>query len=151
MHCRNGHFNNPEGRLCYLCGDNMQNQSIAIGPDGEIGVLGTRPPVGILTLDDGSIYQLSDDLVLGRDPQPDGNLAAIVDDRSVSRNHLRIHLHGWEVLVEDLQSSNGSHVLPPGGSSYQRLAPGTPVPMRSGTVLAFGQRWASFEATAAAG
>ncbi|MCD9624828.1 FHA domain-containing protein [Rhabdothermincola sp. EGI L10124] len=129
----------------------MQNQSIAIGRDGEIGVLGTRPPLGIVTLDDGSIYQLSDDLVLGRDPQPDGHLVAIVDDRSVSRNHLRIHLDGWEVMVEDLGSSNGSHLLAPGASTYTRLSPHVTVPVVSGTVMAFGQRWASFEATAAAG
>lgn len=154
LRCRNGHHNHPEARLCSLCGDAMQNVSIFVGRDGVLGELGERPPLGIITLDDGQAYQIGHDVtVLGRSPVADGpNEFAVPfpDDDTMSRAHLVIELQGWKVFVRDLGSSNGTGVRFPDSDTYVRLEPDRPYPLPSDTVLVFGRRWCTFTATSAA-
>lgn len=55
----------------------------------------------------GEIYRLgADDLTIGRD---EGNFV-LLDDVGVSRNHARIAFDGRSVIVEDLESKNGTFV-----------------------------------------
>jgi transcriptional regulator with PAS, ATPase and Fis domain len=58
-----------------------------------------------------------------------------VDDASVSRLHVRIHLGGDVLRVEDLGSANGSRI---GG---QKLPPNTPTILPPGQVLEIGSSW----------
>ena len=49
-------------QFCTLCGINMVQQTPAL-------VDGPRPPLGLLVLDDGSVFQLEQDYVIGRQPE----------------------------------------------------------------------------------
>ena len=115
VYCKNGHFDDPEALFCAICGISMNQQTLVPRP-------GERPPLGVLLLDDGSVFQLDSDYVVGREPSLDGSVAAgkarplrVADDSGiVSRVHARVHLDGWRVLVTDLGSANGTRVLLPG-------------------------------------
>lgn len=153
LRCRNGHHNHPEARLCSLCGDAMQNVSIFVGRDGVLGELGERPPLGILTLDDGQAYQIGHDTVIGRSPSRDDASTMVIEfpeDDTMSRAHLAIDLDGWNVFVRDLGSSNGTGARFPDSETYLRLEPHQAYPLPTTTVLVFGRRWCTFTATSAA-
>jgi hypothetical protein len=139
VYCKNGHFNDPRGLFCAVCGINMVQQT-------PILAKGPRPPLGVLLLDDGSAYQLDDDYMLGRDPTHDddvrsGRLRGIVlhdDSKSVSRAHARIELLQWDVVVIDNSSANGTYVAADSDSTWTPLAPGAPHVLQSGSRLRLG-------------
>jgi hypothetical protein len=124
VYCKNGHFDDPEARFCAICGISMNQQTLVRKP-------GPRPPLGVLAFDDGSIFQLDTDYVIGRDPALSPEVAAgharplcVTDDAGiVSRAHAALQLDGWRVLVKDLGSANGTRIRPHGGQSDEPLAP----------------------------
>src|SRR4029450_13387146 len=79
-------------------------------------VEGIRPPLGVLTFDDGEAYALTGDVIVGREPAVDdlvvtggGRAVRIADDdRTISRAHALIRLVGWDVFLEDRGSANGT-------------------------------------------
>jgi pSer/pThr/pTyr-binding forkhead associated (FHA) protein len=107
----------------------------------------------VLVLDDGSIFTLQTDYVVGRDPSRDERVLAgtarplRLDDPQglISRAHFQIHLEGWQVQVIDLGSANGTGVFAPGDSAWQATPRLTPVTIRPGTQIGFGQRQLRFE------
>ena len=147
VYCKNGHFDDPEARFCAICGISMNQQTLIPGP-------GERPPLGVMLLDDGSVFQLDGDYVLGREPTLESSVAEggakplRISDESgvVSRVHARVHLDGWRVLVTDLGSANGTRVLlagqqPPG----QEIAPQVPVVLTAGSQVDLGGRGFRYE------
>jgi FHA domain len=132
--CPAGHVNSPREVTCRLCG-------AALPPDP---VIVARPVLGVLRLSTGDVVTLDRDVVLGRHP-PDDFTGANGEGRPhmvrlpspdgvISRTHLRVTLSGWQVLVTDLNSTNGTRVTLP-GSDPEQLPPGIPVPIRAGTVV----------------
>ena len=125
VYCKNGHFDDPSARYCAICGISMAQQTL-------LPRLGPRPPLGVLVLDDGSIFSLDTDYVIGRSPLREPDVAAgnarplrIEDPNGVlSRAHARIRLDGWQVQVVDLGSANGTRVwgraTPRGAGSRRR-------------------------------
>jgi hypothetical protein len=111
VYCKNGHFDDPAARFCAVCGISMNQQTLVPKP-------GPRPPLGVLAFDDGSIFQLDSDYVIGREPTLNASVAAgkarplcVVDDAGiVSRAHAALQLDGWRVLVTDLGSANGTRI-----------------------------------------
>ncbi|MCL2090638.1 MAG: FHA domain-containing protein [Micrococcales bacterium] len=90
-------------------------------------------PTAQLVLNTGLIVALDRPVLLGRAPQ-----AARVSSREmprlvavpspqqdISRTHAEVRMDGDDVLVTDLDSTNGVHVLRPGGGA-RRLRPGEP-------------------------
>ncbi len=79
---------------------------------------GRRPPLGLLVLDIGSTFVLDDNYLLGRNPEVDeavirSRLRPIrLDDDSgtLSRVHAEIRLEGWDVLLIDRGSANGTYI-----------------------------------------
>lgn len=145
VYCKNGHFNDPRGLFCAVCGINMVQQTPVLTE-------GSRPPLGVLLLDDGSAFQLDDDYVLGREPTHDddvrsGRLRGIVlhdDAKYVSRAHARIELRQWDVVLIDNSSANGTYVAAEGENSWTPLAPGTPHVLSSGSRFRLGSRTLAF-------
>lgn len=143
--CKNGHFNDPRGLFCAVCGINMVQQTPVLTD-------GPRPPLGVLLLDDGSAFQLDDDYVLGREPTHDddvraGRLRGIVlndEAKSVSRAHARIELRQWDVVLIDNGSANGTYVAAEDDNSWVPLAPGAPHVLRSGSRVRLGSRTLAF-------
>jgi hypothetical protein len=139
VHCKNGHFNDPEARYCAVCG-------IGMGQLTKIRQKGKRPPLGVLILSDGSVCQLDADYVIGREPTLD---TAVADGRArplrltgasgvVSRIHARVELDGWQVFISDLNSANGTQVLLPGERNPTSLQPGVRTPLMAGAQIRLG-------------
>jgi hypothetical protein len=139
VYCKNGHFDDPEARFCAVCGISMNQQTLARKP-------GPRPPLGVLAFDDGSIFQLDTNYVIGRDPALSPEVAAgharplcVTDDAGiVSRAHAALQLDGWRVLVKDLGSANGTRIRPHGAESDEQLAPHVPAELTPGSHVDLG-------------
>ncbi len=133
--CRAGHFGDPEETSCRTCG--------AARESGSERVTQPRPPLGVLVTDDGSVFTLTGDYVLGRDPGRapavlSGAAAPLVlrdEEHSTSRVHARLTLSGWTVRVSDGGSANGTFVSRSGPAG-----PWTPVDTGTGTRLYPGDR-----------
>lgn len=104
--------------------------------------------VTTLRMPDGALESIGHEVVLGRAPsvsQVSGvRLPRLVTigagDPDISRNHLRVALEGGTVVVTDLHSRNGTHVVAPGKSPV-KLRAGEPTPVLAGTVLDLGGGW----------
>ena len=145
VYCKNGHFGDPNARSCVVCG-------VSRGRRGPAPQPGPRPPLGALVLDDDSALELSVDFVVGREPALDPSVAAgeahplVIADAAVSRVHARVHLDGWQVLLIDLGSVNGTRIRLPGKRSEQALEPNVPVQLQSGTRVLVGTQGFQYEA-----
>jgi hypothetical protein len=142
--CARGHLNDPRSHFCVLCGIRMNERT------GEL-VYGARPPLGLLVFDDGATYTVDAEYLVGRMPDVDervrnGSLRSIViEDRSgaISRVHAEVRVDGWDVLLVDSKSRNGTHVAEPGTAAWKpvpvgrshRLTPGTRVRLGGRTFL----------------
>lgn len=145
IRCSRGHLNGPETWLCAVCG-------IRIDPPTCTLVEGERPPMGWLLLDNGYTYQLHENIVLGREPEPDAGAerpVRVTDDTGLmSRCHAAIRLSGWTVTVVDLGSSNGTHVSGPDTHGQEvRLVPHQPHRILSGSRVRMGGRSFIYETT----
>ncbi|MGZ4804321.1 MAG: FHA domain-containing protein [Acidimicrobiia bacterium] len=144
--CPRGHFNHPEARFCVSCGIDFNQQ-------GRNLVSGVRPPLGLLVIDDGSAFTLDADYVIGREPDDAAEVVSgaarplvLVDaERSVSRIHAVLTLSGWEVVVTDRGSANGTYVLVPGAADWVRLGANQSAPLGPGARVAVGRRTFLFE------
>ncbi len=143
--CGVGHVNRVDAPYCSACGRRLQ---------GTVNlVTGPRPSLGTLIFDDGSAFGLEHGYVIGREPGGDAAVrsgvahALPLDDpeRAVSRVHAEIRLDGWDTLIVDRGSANGTHVAVPGGSAWQRLAPDVPVVLADGWSVAIGRRTFVFQ------
>ena len=144
--CSRNHHNDPRVSFCSVCGIRM---------DQRTGVLvdGRRPPLGLLVLDIGSTFVLDDNYLLGRNPEVDEGVISSrlrpirLDDDSgtLSRVHAEIRLEGWDVLLIDRGSANGTHVATSGQSGWSRLAPDRPIVLTPGTHVRIGRRVFTFE------
>ena len=139
VYCKNGHFNDPEGRYCAVCGISMAQLT-------KIRQKGKRPPLGVLVLGDGSVCQLDADYVIGREPTLDSAVAngqarplrLMGASGVVSRTHARVELDGWQVFISDLNSANGTQVLLPGERNPINVQPGTRTPLVPGAQIRLG-------------
>jgi hypothetical protein len=143
--CGVGHVNRIDAPYCSSCGRRLQGTvSLVSGP---------RPSLGTLIFDDGSAFGLDHGYVIGREPTidpavRDGTahpLALDDPERAISRVHAEIRLDGWDTLVVDRGSANGTHVAVPGESSWQRLTPDMPVVLGDGWSVAVGRRTFVFQ------
>jgi hypothetical protein len=140
VYCKNGHFDDPEARYCAVCGISMAQLTKAPRK-------GKRPPLGVLVLDDGSVFQLDADYVIGREPSLDSSVAdgsarplRLTDAEGlVSRIHARVELDGWQVYISDLESANGTYVQLPGEPEGQLLTPRVRTPLIAGTHVRVGR------------
>ena len=101
-----------------------------------------------LRMPDGAIEPIGYDIVLGRAPsvsQVSGaRLPRLVTigagDPDISRSHVRIAVEGDTVVITDLHSRNGTHVVAPGKAPV-KLRAGEPTPVLSDTVVDLGGGW----------
>jgi len=142
--CENGHLNDPRSPSCREC---------AAPIDERVGglVAGPRPPLGRLVFDDGAAHVVDGGYLVGGRPDTDERVRAgelrpiVVDDESVAQAHAEIRVSGWDVMVVDAGSHNGTYVsgpdegrwtpLPPRRS--RRLLPGTRVRLGDGRTFVF--------------
>jgi hypothetical protein len=147
VYCPRQHLNDPRSTTCRACGLPVS----AGAPHAE----GARPPLGRLTWDNGEVDYLPGAVLIGRDVALDGAIAAgelaplvpTGHNDSMSRVHAELRASGWDVVVIDRGSTNGTFVWDGPSRAWQRLSPGEAHVLQAGAVLAFGERTATFEPT----
>ena len=145
VYCKNRHFNDPRQLFCAVCGINMVQQTPVL-------VEGLRPPLGVIVLDDGAVFQLDSDYLIGRDPAADERVRSeevrsiSVQDQSnqISRVHARIELRGWDPVLIDNDSTNGTFVNPPKTADWIQLPSGGEHVLTQGTRVRIGHRTLAF-------
>lgn len=129
--CRDGHPNPPERQDCVVCAAPLENGSL---------VRVSRTRMGMMSIAGQSDVAIEGDVLIGRSPRgaiaestrvPD--LVSVTDPSGdVSRTHARVFVEGWTVLIEDLNSTNGTVLVSSSGSV--QLRPGEPVIVSDGDV-----------------
>lgn len=143
VECSRNHFNNPVASYCQVCGISMVHLTRRLVP-------GPRPTLGFVVFGDGATYALDRSYLLGRQPKPgfQGSLhALVVQDvqHSVSREHARIDLDGWDVTYTDLGSTNGSFLWNSVQQRWLKLDPKVPCVLASGDSVSVGRASFTFE------
>jgi hypothetical protein len=131
--CPSGHPNPPDARACRYCG-----QPIAPAPPVQL----PRPVLGMLRFSTGAFVPLIGPLVIGRSPtadaeggHPDRELVRIASPGArISRSHLAVAIDGWDVLVTDLHTGNGTTLVTP-GQGPRHLEPGETVALPVGSTI----------------
>ena len=149
--CARGHLNDPRALFCVLCGIRMNERTGVL-------VVGARPPLGMIVFDDGATYTVDAEYLVGRMPEADprvrsGALKSIViEDRTgaVSRVHAEIRVNGWDVLLSDSGSRNGTFVAGASETGWTPLAPGRGRRLVPGTRVRIGGRSFVFESPSGA-
>lgn len=117
---------------------------------GQAGVedatISKIPPGSVkLTFDDGTVRYVRTSIVIGRDPVPDAEhpgaqrVPVRDPDRTISKTHAVLTVHGDSVVVQDLNSTNGTVVVAPNGERSTAL-PGAPIWAGAGSTVEFGER-----------
>ena len=144
--CSRGHLNDPRSHFCVLCGIRMNERTGVL-------VIGSRPPLGLLVFDDGATYTVDAEYLVGRMPESDdrvrsGTLRSIVvEDRSgaVSRVHAEVRVDGWDVVLVDSGSRNGTFVAAAGDPAWSPVPPGRSHRLVPGMRVRMGGRTFVFE------
>jgi hypothetical protein len=146
--CENGHLNDPRLPTCRQCGATIDERAGGL-------VVGPRPTLGLLVFDDGTAHVVDGGYLVGRMPEVDdrvrsGELRPIVlEDRagSVSRVHAEIRVSGWDVVVVDTGSRNGTYVCGPDENAWTELPPRRSRRLQPGARVRLGARVFVFESS----
>lgn len=146
IRCSREHFNNPRAAYCQVCGISMVHITHYLVP-------GPRPTLGFLVFDDGATFALDRSYCVGREPviDPERGLAPLVlpDDRhSVSRSHAELVLDGWDLVIRDLGSTNGTFIWSDQHQQWTQVVQDHPVIVEPGTSVAIGRKVFVYEAVA---
>ncbi|HEX6359202.1 FHA domain-containing protein [Actinophytocola sp.] len=127
VRCATGHLNAVGADRCRVCGDAVVSQE---------PFQTTRPRLGLLVLStDPEPIPLDRGVVFGRAPTGQGDVDRIALHRpDISANHVEVRLSGWQVLVVDLGSTNGTLMATPDGHT-SALVPRVPVEIQHGTEI----------------
>ncbi|NYJ02304.1 hypothetical protein HNR19_003002 [Nocardioides thalensis] len=138
--------------------DDLDDESFEPLPivDDSSQVARAREPLGVVVLDDGSVYQLDVPYLLGRDPASDERvrsgafraLPVIDTSNQVSRVHARVELRGPDAVLVDNVSTNGTYVHVPQTDDWMRMPPGGELVLVHGTRVRIGHRTLAFDAKA---
>ena len=134
--CRNGHANPPNSISCRVCGSPLARKV----PQFVAG-----PILAVLRASDGSTVEVDRPVLIGRAPSADRSssrsarlMTVASPNYDISRTHLEVAPQDWQVVVTDLNSTNGTVLVRPGAVDRQQLAPGEPVLAQLGSVIELG-------------
>jgi hypothetical protein len=134
--CQQGHVNPPSSTNCRVCGSPLASQARQFVPG---------PVVAVLRASDGSTAELDRPVLIGRAPSGDRSgsraprlMTVPSPNYDISRTHLEVAPEDWQIVVTDLNSTNGTVLVRPGAVDRQQLAPGEPVHVQLGSVMEIG-------------
>jgi hypothetical protein len=132
--CAGHHPNPPHESICRVCHLPLSSAPVVIA----------RPVLATLRFSTGTAVALDRPALIGRNPKVEGTMTSEIPNlikldvgQGLSRTHASIKLAGWQVLLEDLNSANGTIVTLP-GRAPRRLHSGEPVLLEIGTHVDFG-------------
>lgn len=110
----------------------------------DVGEPHGRAPLGVMVFSTGERVVVDRSMVLGRNPHAmdgHGSDAAMrrvkLSSPGVSRQHAIVRVDRWHASIDDLGSSNGTWVEPPGGP-VTTVRPGHPVDLVPGAIVDLG-------------
>ena len=129
--CPYGHANPPGATRCSDCGVRVTETEPHPVP---------QPALATLRVSDGTELALDRLVRVGRAPVGPGDrdvrlLTVPSPSQDISRTHLEIVPDGWQIMVRDLNSTNGTVLAGPDGGERRPLPPGESVPVDLGSVL----------------
>ncbi|HEX6757017.1 MAG TPA: FHA domain-containing protein [Propionibacteriaceae bacterium] len=134
--CEHGHANPPSSTSCRVCGSSLGSRARQFVPG---------PVLAVLRVSDGSSAELDRPVLIGRAPSRDRQssrahrlLTVPSPNHDISRTHLEVAPEDWQIVVTDLNSTNGTILVRPGAGDRQQLAPGDPVHVQLGSVMELG-------------
>jgi len=134
--CPQGHSNPPSASTCRICAE-----PVAAQPPRPL----SRPTLARLRASDGSVVPLDRPVLIGRAPTENaapGVLPRLLTVPSphhdISRTHLLVVPDGWDLMVTDLHSTNGTIIVRPPQGQRELLRPDLPTPVPIGTRLELG-------------
>jgi hypothetical protein len=134
--CPYGHANAENATMCRVCGSPIAPQGPRMLP---------RPALAILRASDGTATAVDRTVLVGRAPSGDRSgapsprlMTVPSPGQDISRTHVEISPDGWQIAVTDLQSTNGTVLIPPGGGDRHQLPAGEKVTVPLGSVLELG-------------
>lgn len=138
VRCPRGHANPPGAPACRVCAAPIPPQPPAQLP---------RPVLARLRASDGSTVELDRAVLIGRAPtesRSDAVLPRLMalnsPGQDISRTHVQVAPDGWQVVVTDLHSTNGTYLMSSASTGTQQLLqPGRPTPVPLGSVLELGE------------
>jgi hypothetical protein len=134
--CPNGHASPPNSTSCRVCGSAVGTQSPQlVGP----------PVLAVLRASDGTSAEVDRPVLIGRAPSGDRSrsrtprlMTVPSPNHDISRTHLEVTPDDWQIVVTDLNSTNGTILVRPGGTDRLELAPGESVHVPVGSVMELG-------------
>lgn len=134
--CQHGHANPPSSTRCRICGSPLASQA----PQFVSG-----PVLAVLRASDGSTAEVDRPVLIGRAPsgdrwgiRPPRLMTVSSPNHDISRTHVEVAPADWQIVVTDLNSTNGTVLVRPGAADRQQLTPGEPVPVQLGSVVELG-------------
>jgi hypothetical protein len=134
--CRQGHANPPSSMSCRVCGSPLGSRTPQFVPG---------PVMAVLRASDGSTAELDRPVLIGRAPSADPSdsrvsrlMSVPSPNHDISRTHVEVVAEDWQIVVTDLNSTNGTVLVRPGAVDRQQLSPGEPVTVRLGSVIELG-------------
>jgi hypothetical protein len=132
--CAAQHPNPPQQSVCRVCDLPLTTPPVVV----------SRPVLAALHFSTGLTVRLDGPTLIGRNPKLEGTLTSEIPrlvkldvGQGLSRTHASVRLAGWHVLLEDLNSANGTIVTLP-GRAPQRLHAGEPIQLELGAHIDFG-------------
>ena len=134
--CQDGHASPQNATTCRICGSPIAPQGPRLIP---------RPVLAVVRAPDGTTVAVDRAVLVGR--APSSHLSSARAPRlmtvpspghDISRTHVEIAPEGWQITVTDLNSTNGTVLVRPGGADRQQLKAGEPVLVQLGTVVELG-------------
>lgn len=135
VRCPAGHPNPITVTRCRRCGADLVDPTVHTV---------ARPVLARLVFDSGRIVEVDRPQVIGRRPdpathrgEPPNPITVSSPDGAVSRTHVRLHVEGWDLLIEDTGSLNGTEVRTADGTR-RRLREFDPTPVGPGCRIVLG-------------
>lgn len=133
--CDLGHASPPHATHCRVCGAPISDRA----PQ-----LTDRVALAVLTFSDGTSVVADRTVLIGRDPRVESGVVGVLPHilrfetaaDGLSRTHAEVRIEGWQLVLEDLKSTNGTKVTLP-NQPEQRLDGGNSVVLVPGTVIEF--------------
>jgi hypothetical protein len=134
--CPYGHASPQNATRCRTC-------DTPIAPQGP--QLVPRPVLAVLRSTDGSTANVDRAVLIGRAPSAQRSSARAPrlmtlpsPGHDISRTHVEVVPEGWQIVVTDLHSTNGTVLVDPRGVDRQQLVPGEPMQVQLGSVMELG-------------